>query len=51
MTRLGTKAINYSVDIGLDEDPKENASKFENLTFDFTNFLGDFQFHFCYVFV
>jgi len=31
MTRLGTKAINYSVDIGLDEEPKENASKFEKI--------------------
>lgn len=29
MTRLGTKAINYSVDIGLDEQPKENSSKTE----------------------
>lgn len=29
MTRLGTKAINYSVDIGLDEEPKTSATKFE----------------------
>ena len=31
MTKLGTKAINYSVDIGLDEEPKENASQFEKI--------------------
>src|SRR5210317_1645649 len=29
MTKLGTHAINYSVEIGLDEKPKENSSKFE----------------------
>lgn len=31
MTKLGTKAINYSVDIGLDEESQENASKFEKI--------------------
>ena len=31
MMKLGTKAINYSVETGLDEKPKETASKFEKI--------------------